>query len=131
MGCSFHDAISTTANNIGYEYESDITMPRHLSMHRLLLPLLFVAVLGTMAIAQDYKGHKYQGTIDSISNSKIVIREPDAKTIAFLIAPQAKIMRDNRPAPLEALQRDDVAIITAERDGNLLVALTIFVVEPE
>ncbi|MCA9156744.1 MAG: hypothetical protein KDA72_00375 [Planctomycetales bacterium] len=82
-------------------------------------------------MAHDYKGHKYQGAIESVSASKIVIREPDAETIEFLVAPQAKIMRDNHPAPLEDLQRDDVAIITAERDGDLLVALTIFVVEPE
>ncbi len=161
MGCSFLAAISITAsNNRGLssrsrqtldkpndfqslatsattvilltllicEYESDYIMPRQLPM---LVLLLFVACVGTLGTAQDYKGHKYQGTIDSVDTSKLVLREPDAETIEFLIAPQAKIMRDNRPAPLADLQRDDVAIITAERDGNLLVALSIFVVEPE
>lgn len=82
-------------------------------------------------MAQGYKGHKYRGAIASVSNTKIVLREPDAETLEFLIRPQVTIMRNNHPASLEELQRDDVAIITAERDGNLLVALSIFVMQPE
>ena len=96
-----------------------------------LLLLSCVGLSGMTSSAQDYKGHKYKGTLDSVDVSKLVLRQQDAETIEFLIVPQTKFMRDDRPAKLEELQRDDVAVVTAQREGNLLVALNVFVMEPE
>jgi hypothetical protein len=48
----------------------------------------------------------------------------------ILVAPQTTITRDEKPAELSDLQSDDIAVITAESQGDTMIAVSVFVMEP-
>lgn len=95
--------------------------------------VLFTLLLGlaSWSQAQEYKGHKYKGTIQSIDRDRLTLVQQDAELVNFSISPDVVVTRDDRPARLDQVQKDDLAVITAERSGNSLFALSIFVMEPE
>lgn len=84
-----------------------------------------------ISVAQEYKGHKYKGTVQSIRGNMLTLSRKDAELMTFIISPDVEVTRDDRPAQIDQVQNDDLATITAERVGNSLVALRIFVMEPE
>jgi hypothetical protein len=83
------------------------------------------------ASAKEYKGNKFKGTIESVTNDKLTLRDEAEETMEFFVVPKTEIARNEKPADLEDLQPDDVAIITAARENGRMVALRVFVMEPQ
>lgn len=97
-----------------------------------LCTLLAISALVTFsASAKEYKGHKFKGTIESVGDGKLTLLDEDTESIVFYVGPKTDITRDEKPADLEDLQVDDVAIITAARQGDRMFALRVFVMEPQ
>lgn len=90
-----------------------------------------IIAIGLRGDAKEYKGHKYKGTIELVGKGKITLRDEDEETTDFIVVPQTSILRDEKPARLEDLQADDVAVITVQSEGSQLVALRVFVMEPQ
>lgn len=93
-----------------------------------------VAILSLLtlpATADDYKGYKYKGHVDVVTPNSVTIRENDAELLGFIVSSKTDIVRDNRSAKIEELQREDLVTIIAERSGKKLVALSILAIEPE
>ena len=95
----------------------------------ILITLGFCSV--AVAAAREYKGHKYRGAVQSIGGNRLVLDLKDAEPVTFIISPKVQVTRDDRPAQIEQVQVEDLATVTAERSGEYLVALSIFVMEPE
>lgn len=97
---------------------------------RIVTPFVMAMTLAHAAIAADFKGHKYKGTIESIEGNKMHLLIDDRESMTFLISSKTDVTRDERPAEISDLADGDLAIITAAHVEKGLYAKSIFAMEP-
>lgn len=81
--------------------------------------------------AKEYKGYKFKGEIIAIEGNALTLQQEMDEPVSFVVTTDTEITRDERPATLDELQADDVAIVTAKPGKGGMVAVRIFAMEPE
>jgi hypothetical protein len=94
--------------------------------------VLLLAVASTFVVqAEQYKGDKYHGRIESIMANMLVLLTDGDELIEFLVADDATITRNARPGSLDELEQGDFGFVQATRHNGRLRAVRIAVAAPE
>ena len=96
----------------------------------MFVPLLVVAS-AILAQAEQYKGDKYHGRIESTMENKLVLLTDEDQLVEFAVGEGTMIMKNAQPSSFDKLESGDVAVVKATRHDGQLRALRISAVAPE
>jgi hypothetical protein len=95
-----------------------------------LVPMLLV--ISTLAVrAEQYKGDKYHGRIESTMQDMLVLLTGEDQLVEFIVADDATITRNVQPSSLDDLEQGDIAFVKATRKNGRLLAVRISATAPE
>lgn len=101
------------------------------SSHAGLVVLLLIVVSSFVAQAEQYKGDKYRGHIESTMANRLVLLTDADELVEFIVDDDATITRNARPSSFDELEQGDYGFIKATRSNGRLLAVRISVSAPE
>lgn len=96
-----------------------------------LVVLLLVVASTFVARAEQYKGDKYRGHIESTMANRLVLLTDADELVEFIVDDDATITRNARPSSFDELEQGDYGFIKATRSNGRLIAVRISVTAPE
>lgn len=91
-------------------------------LRRFAPAVLLVCVFALPAAAADARGKVKSVTAD---RRQFVMADDAGKSWTVTVAPDAKVLLNDRPTKLSDLQTDDEVQVTYEKDGERLVATAV------
>lgn len=91
-------------------------------LRRFAPAVLLVCVFALPALADEARGKVKSVTAD---RRQFVMADEVGKTWTVTVAPDAKVLLNDRPTKLSDLQTDDAVTVTYAKDGEKLVATAV------
>lgn len=99
------------------------------SSPRVDLVVLLVVASASVALAEQYKGDKYCGHIESTMANRLVLLTDADELVEF--DDDATITRNAKASSLDELEQGDYGVVKATRGNGRLMAVRISVTAPE
>jgi hypothetical protein len=96
-----------------------------------LVVLLLVVASTFVARAEQYKGDKYCGHIESTMANRLVLLTDADELVEFIVDDDATITRNAKASSLDELEQGDYGVVKATRGNGRLMAVRISVTAPE
>lgn len=91
----------------------------------LTLTMLVLVAGSFVAQAEQFKGDKYHGRIESTMANMLVLLTDGDELIEFIVPDDATITKDAQPSSRDELAAGDAALVKARRSNGRLLAVRI------
>jgi hypothetical protein len=87
------------------------------------LSLLVLALAGPPAVARAHvAGERTMGVVDSVTSDRIVLKASDGHALTFVVTPQTRFLRLEKPIRAEDVRVGERAVVHARRAGDSMQA---------
>ena len=93
--------------------------------------LAVAMLISTATQAARYRGDKYHGRIESVTDNSVVLLTDGDETVEFRVSDETTITKEAEPSSLDQLGEGDIAFVKARRSNGRLVAVRIAVMTVE